>query len=198
MTAEDTQRLADLVFEGGGVKGIGLAGAYRELSDHGYLPGSVAGTSAGAITAALVAVGYTGAELQEIVLNEMHFQDFEDPTFLDPFGAPGHRPGSARDRRGGADEHVDSRVLRTGDDPKSAHEGRAHDRRRRPALALSGVVIRHCRGHRPAVSDLRDAARGAQPAGAPTPHHRGLGAGGQNRLWRRLPQGDRRNDDAGP
>jgi NTE family protein len=70
--------MADLVFEGGGVKGIGLAGAYRELSDQGYQPGCVAGTSAGAITAALVAAGYTGAELEDLVLNQMHFSDFED------------------------------------------------------------------------------------------------------------------------
>ena len=39
---------ADLVFEGGGVKGIGLAGAFRTLTDHGYQPQCVAGTSAGA------------------------------------------------------------------------------------------------------------------------------------------------------
>lgn len=70
--------MADLVFEGGGVKGIGLAGAYRELSDQGYQPGCVAGTSAGAITAAVVAAGYTGAELEDLVLNQMHFTDFED------------------------------------------------------------------------------------------------------------------------
>ncbi len=80
---------ADLVFEGGGVKGIGLAGAYRELSDRGYAPACVAGTSAGAITAALVAVGYTGAELEEIVLKDMDFEKFADKTFLDRFSAPG-------------------------------------------------------------------------------------------------------------
>jgi NTE family protein len=81
--------LADLVFEGGGVKGIGLAGAYRELSDRGYQPQCVAGTSAGAITAALVAVGYTGPELEDVVLRQMHFPDFEDHTLLDHLGAPG-------------------------------------------------------------------------------------------------------------
>jgi NTE family protein len=85
------QRLADLVFEGGGVKGIGLAGAYRELSDSGYEPGCVAGTSAGAIMASLVAAGYTGAEVQEIVLDKqkMDFTKFEDRSFLDKFGAVG-------------------------------------------------------------------------------------------------------------
>jgi NTE family protein len=80
---------ADLVFEGGGVKGIGLAGAFRTLNDHGYQPQCVAGTSAGAITASLVAAGYTGAELQDIVLNQMDFTKFEDQTFLDHFGALG-------------------------------------------------------------------------------------------------------------
>ncbi len=81
--------LADLVFEGGGVKGIGLAGAFRELTDRGYEPGCVAGTSAGAITAALVAVGYTGPELEEIVLHEMQFKAFEDCTLIERFGPAG-------------------------------------------------------------------------------------------------------------
>jgi NTE family protein len=85
---DDTPR-ADLVFEGGGVKGIGLAGAYKQLYDSGYRPACVAGTSAGAITAALVAAGYTGDELQQIVLHEMHFKKFEDPTFLDHFSVAG-------------------------------------------------------------------------------------------------------------
>lgn len=80
---------ADLVFEGGGVKGIGLAGAYRALSDAGYQAQCVAGTSAGAITASLVAAGYAGAELEDIVLNQMDFTKFEDETFLDRFGAAG-------------------------------------------------------------------------------------------------------------
>jgi NTE family protein len=78
----------DLVFEGGGVKGIGLAGAYWKLWDDGYRPACVAGTSAGAITAALVAAGYSGAELREIVL-AMKFEDFEDPSFLGHFGPAG-------------------------------------------------------------------------------------------------------------
>jgi NTE family protein len=79
------QLSADLVFEGGGVKGIGLAGAYRALSDHGYRAECVAGTSAGAITAALVAAGYTGAALEQIVLREMDFAKFADGTFLGRF-----------------------------------------------------------------------------------------------------------------
>ena len=68
MAALDQQQPVDLVCEGGGVKGIGLAGAYSVLEEHGYRPNNVAGTSAGAITAALIAAGYSSAELKKIVL----------------------------------------------------------------------------------------------------------------------------------
>ena len=56
-TADPTvaPRQADLVLEGGGVKGIGLAGALIELDRQGWTFSRVAGTSAGAIAAALVA-----------------------------------------------------------------------------------------------------------------------------------------------
>jgi NTE family protein len=46
---------ADLALEGGGVKGIGLIGAVLALSEAGYTFRGVAGTSAGAIAASLVA-----------------------------------------------------------------------------------------------------------------------------------------------
>jgi NTE family protein len=67
----------DLVFEGGGVKGIGLAGAFSLLEERGYRAQNVAGTSAGAITAALVAAGYTADELREIVFS-LDYRQFED------------------------------------------------------------------------------------------------------------------------
>jgi len=76
----------DLVFEGGGVKGIGLAGAFLELYEQDYRPECVAGTSAGAITAALVAAGYTGQELKELVLKDMHFPLFADRPRLHLLG----------------------------------------------------------------------------------------------------------------
>jgi NTE family protein len=75
-------QFADLVFEGGGVKGIGLAGAFAALQQRGFAHKSVAGTSAGAITAALVAAGYTSAELDEILL-KVPFADFEDKSWED-------------------------------------------------------------------------------------------------------------------
>jgi NTE family protein len=75
-------RDCDLVCEGGGVKGIGLAGAYATLEEAGYRPKRVAGTSAGAITAALIAAGYTAAELKEVVLT-LDFREFEDKGWED-------------------------------------------------------------------------------------------------------------------
>lgn len=49
------QLRADLALEGGGVKGIGLAGAVLVLDEAGYSFQRVAGTSAGAIAACLIA-----------------------------------------------------------------------------------------------------------------------------------------------
>jgi NTE family protein len=72
----------DLVFEGGGVKGVGLAGALAELEEQGYAPQNIAGTSAGAITAALLAAGYRGEELREIVM-ELDFRQFQDKAWED-------------------------------------------------------------------------------------------------------------------
>ena len=46
---------ADLVLEGGGVKGIGLVGAVLTLHDAGFVFPRIGGTSAGAIVAALIA-----------------------------------------------------------------------------------------------------------------------------------------------
>ena len=78
----DEQQFADLVFEGGGVKGIGLAGAFAALEQQGFQHKRVAGTSAGAITAALVAAGYTASELDEILL-EVPFKKFKDRGWED-------------------------------------------------------------------------------------------------------------------
>lgn len=84
----DNEQYADLVFEGGGVKGIGLAGAFATLTERGFTPKSVAGTSAGAITAALVAAGYSAAEL-DAILRDLPFADFKDKGWEDKVGLPG-------------------------------------------------------------------------------------------------------------
>jgi predicted acylesterase/phospholipase RssA len=59
----------DLVFEGGGAKGMVFVGAYNELVRRGHSPGRLLGTSAGAITATLLAAGYTPQEMLD-ALNE--------------------------------------------------------------------------------------------------------------------------------
>lgn len=89
---------ADLVFEGGGVKGIGLGGAFRELSDRGWKAGCVAGTSAGAITAALVAAGYDGEQLEQLILTNMHFPLFADEPKLHLLGPVGEAVDVLKDR----------------------------------------------------------------------------------------------------
>lgn len=73
----------NLVFEGGGVKGIAYGGALAVLDEKNILAGieRVAGTSAGAITAALLALGYTSAEVGDIIART-NFKDFEDGGFL--------------------------------------------------------------------------------------------------------------------
>jgi NTE family protein len=73
---------ADAVFEGGGVKGIGLVGALAAAEERGYRWVNVAGTSAGAIVASLVAAGYGTGEMKEI-LEELDYRRFKDASLLD-------------------------------------------------------------------------------------------------------------------
>jgi NTE family protein len=75
--------ITNLVFKGGGVLGIAYAGAIEVLEQQGVLQNiqRVAGTSAGAITAALVSLRYTSAEITNIV-NQTDFKSFEDGNIL--------------------------------------------------------------------------------------------------------------------
>ena len=52
----------DLVFEGGGAKGVAFVGALKELERRGHKPRRLIGTSAGSITACLIAAGYNSQE----------------------------------------------------------------------------------------------------------------------------------------
>lgn len=79
---------ADLVLEGGGVKGIGLVGAIAVLEEHGYQFPRVAGTSAGAIVGSLVAAGMDGAHLRSVMC-QLDYGAFQDKGFLDHLGAVG-------------------------------------------------------------------------------------------------------------
>ena len=72
-------KIENLVFEGGGVKGIAYAGAIEALETKNVLKDvkRVAGTSAGAITAALVSLKYDAATITKVV-NNTDFKKFED------------------------------------------------------------------------------------------------------------------------
>ncbi|HTN84290.1 MAG TPA: patatin-like phospholipase family protein [Sorangium sp.] len=59
--------MANLVLEGGGVKGIALAGAVKAMEQRLYAPYRMVGTSAGAIVVALLAAGYSADELNDII-----------------------------------------------------------------------------------------------------------------------------------
>jgi len=71
----------NLVFEGGGVKGIAYVGALKALEEMGILSRiqRVAGTSVGAINAVLVGLGYTTEETRKI-LWDMDFNKFMDAS----------------------------------------------------------------------------------------------------------------------
>jgi NTE family protein len=72
----------DAVFEGGGVKGIGLVGAIAVTEELGYEFVNLAGTSAGAIVAALIAAGYNATELRDI-MQHLDYSQFKDQGLLD-------------------------------------------------------------------------------------------------------------------
>ena len=72
------ERRADAVLQGGGVKVIGLVGALTVAEERGYRWVNVAGTSAGALVAALLAAGYRARELARM-LDELDFRQFRDP-----------------------------------------------------------------------------------------------------------------------
>ena len=57
----------DLVFEGGGAKGLAFVGALQAIERHGHKARRVVGTSAGSIVAILVAAGYSAAECKAAI-----------------------------------------------------------------------------------------------------------------------------------
>lgn len=77
-----SEQRVDLVFKGGGVKGVALVGALAVLEERGFVPQNLAGTSAGAIVAVLHAAGYTADELHEL-LADLDFEHFLDGAWED-------------------------------------------------------------------------------------------------------------------
>jgi len=79
MTHEGDAIFRNLVFEGGGVRGVAYAGALGVLEERGFLASvrAVAGTSAGAFAALLLSLGYSPDGLAD-ALRSIHFKTLED------------------------------------------------------------------------------------------------------------------------
>lgn len=75
----------DLVFEGGGAKGMVFVGAMQEFEAQGHTYGRLLGTSAGAITASLLAAGYNSQRMLAALQEERDGQ----PVFATFLGIPG-------------------------------------------------------------------------------------------------------------
>lgn len=82
----------DLVFEGGGAKGVAFAGALEAFEEAGHRARRHVGTSAGAITAALSAAGYSARELLAVAVERL---PDGRPVFLSFLDAPDRREISA-------------------------------------------------------------------------------------------------------
>ncbi|HEY6040934.1 MAG TPA: patatin-like phospholipase family protein, partial [Anaerolineae bacterium] len=74
----------DMVFEGGGAKGMVFVGAMQVFLSQNHTYGRLLGTSAGAITAALLAAGYTTQEMTDALTEK---QDGK-PVFAGFMGMP--------------------------------------------------------------------------------------------------------------
>lgn len=77
------QSWENLVFEGAGIRGIAYSGVLRQLEKSGTINNikRVGGTSAGAITALMISLGYNSEEMYEII-SETKFQKFNDGEFI--------------------------------------------------------------------------------------------------------------------
>lgn len=73
------RNIENLVFKGGGVLGIAYAGAIEALEKEGVLKDikRTAGTSAGAVAAMLISLGYSSQEILQ-VLGDTNFKKFQD------------------------------------------------------------------------------------------------------------------------
>ncbi len=73
----------NLVFEGAGIRGLAYAGALEVLEEKNIISGiqNVGGTSAGAITALMISLGYTSAEVKKII-SETDFGDFNEGEYF--------------------------------------------------------------------------------------------------------------------
>lgn len=77
------QNYKNLVFEGAGIRGIAYCGTLKILEEQNILEDieKVGGTSAGAITALMVSLGYSSSEIAEII-SDTNFKKFNDGKFV--------------------------------------------------------------------------------------------------------------------
>lgn len=82
ISAQD-RKIKNLVFEGGGIRGLAYAGALMELEERNLLDSvqRVAGTSAGAIAATLYAVGYQPQEILDLIF-DLKINSFADGKWM--------------------------------------------------------------------------------------------------------------------
>jgi NTE family protein len=73
------KRIDNLAFEGAGIRGLAYCGAIKALEQQGDLTNikRIAGTSAGAITALLLSIKYTAAEI-ETIISSTNYRKFND------------------------------------------------------------------------------------------------------------------------
>ncbi len=81
--------ITDIVFEGGGAKGLALVGALRAIEEAGFRYRRLVGTSAGAISATLVAAGYSSTELGAVMQERLPDGRARFAAFKDSARMPG-------------------------------------------------------------------------------------------------------------
>lgn len=77
------QEIRNLVFEGAGIRGVAFVGALQELNDNHKIDKleKVGGTSAGAIAALTLTLGYTPKEIEKVIYGTK-LQKFNDGSFF--------------------------------------------------------------------------------------------------------------------
>ena len=83
LSAQTKPVIKNLVFEAAGIRGIAYCGAIKEMESQQLLNSveKVAGTSSGAIMALAVSLGYSAAEIENLIGNT-NFKKFNDGNFL--------------------------------------------------------------------------------------------------------------------
>ncbi|HEY6062083.1 MAG TPA: patatin-like phospholipase family protein [Chitinophagaceae bacterium] len=83
LAAQTKPVITNLVFEGAGIRGVAYCGAINEMESAGMFQHieKVGGTSAGAIVALTISLGYTAGEIQEIIAGT-NFNKFNDGRYF--------------------------------------------------------------------------------------------------------------------